>query len=199
MELPVARPACQAAHESQSEGANDAGGLNSDGSVDRATLGAQRARPAETLTVVAGQQGTYGYCAGGTRVRLTVNAGSNWVWSGRALAASSYAAEVIVLASCRDAQHTRPAEAATETVRGTQPPNCRGPPSVEQRRLARGVATMAAAPNTSSNGNDEPLVLDSLGQPVPVCVAEMNVIETYLGDVLEELFASKASSDPERA
>jgi hypothetical protein len=43
-------------------------------------------------------------------------------------------------------------------------------------------------------------VLDNLGQPVPVCAAEVDVIETYLGDVLDELFASrKAGSEPERA
>ena len=43
------------------------------------------------------------------------------------------------------------------------------------------------------------LALDDLGQPVPICIAEVNVIETYLGDVLEELFASsKAGSEPER-
>lgn len=203
MELPVARFACQVARASQSDGENGAGALLRDGPVDRATLGAPRARPAGTLTVVAGQQGAHGYRAvGDTRVRLAVNACSNWLASGRALRAPSYGAEVIVLTSCRDAQHARPAEeAATEAVcaTGTQPPNCRGPPSVEQRRLARGMATTAPAPNASPNGTRAPLVLDSLGQPVPVCAAEMNVIETYLGDVLEELFASKASSDPERA
>jgi hypothetical protein len=34
---------------------------------------------------------------------------------------------------------------------------------------------------------------------VPVCAAEVNVIETYLGDVLDKLFASTASSGPEQA
>ncbi len=43
------------------------------------------------------------------------------------------------------------------------------------------------------------MVLDNLGQPVPVCAAEVDAIETYLGDVLEELFASsKAGSEAER-
>jgi hypothetical protein len=41
-------------------------------------------------------------------------------------------------------------------------------------------------------------VRDNLGQPVPICAAEVAVIETHLGDVLEELFtSSKASSEPE--
>jgi hypothetical protein len=43
-------------------------------------------------------------------------------------------------------------------------------------------------------------VRDNLGHPVPICAAEVNVIETYLGDALEELFASsKAASEPEQA
>jgi hypothetical protein len=43
-------------------------------------------------------------------------------------------------------------------------------------------------------------VRDNLGQPVPICTAEVNIIETYLGDALEEVFASsKAASGPERA
>lgn len=203
--LPM-RTACLAAQESQSDGENDAGGLLTHGSIDRAKLGAPRARPARSLTVVAGQQGARGYCAiGGTRVRLAVNAGSNWLGSGRALATPGQATEVIILTSCRDAQHTRPAEAATETIcaTGTEPPNCRGPPSLEQRRLARRVATAAGrttpAPNASPDGAGDLLVLDNLVQPVPICAAEVNVIETYLGDVLEELFAlSKVSSGPQR-
>jgi hypothetical protein len=45
----------------------------------------------------------------------------------------------------------------------------------------------------------DPVVRDNLGQPVPICGAEVAVIETYLGDTLEELFASsKASARPER-
>jgi hypothetical protein len=45
----------------------------------------------------------------------------------------------------------------------------------------------------------DPLVRDNLGQPVPIRVAEAAVIETYLGDALEGLFASsKASAGPER-
>jgi hypothetical protein len=43
-------------------------------------------------------------------------------------------------------------------------------------------------------------VRDNLGHPVPVCAAEVDAIETYLGTILDELFASsKAGSEPERA
>ena len=46
----------------------------------------------------------------------------------------------------------------------------------------------------------DPLVRDNLGHLVPICAAEVVVIETYLGDALEELFASsKAASEPEQA
>jgi len=42
-------------------------------------------------------------------------------------------------------------------------------------------------------------VRDNLGQPIPICAAEVTVIETYLGDALGELFASsKAASQPEQ-
>jgi hypothetical protein len=43
-------------------------------------------------------------------------------------------------------------------------------------------------------------VRDDLGQPVPVCATELDVIETYLGDILDELFASsKTNAEPERS
>jgi hypothetical protein len=50
------------------------------------------------------------------------------------------------------------------------------------------------------NASDGDLVvLDNLGQPVPVCAAEVNVIETYLGDALDLFALSKARSGPEQA
>ena len=137
--------------------------------------------------------------AGGAGVRLAVNAGSSWWATSRALAAPSHGAEVIVLASCRDAQRTRPAEAASETVRaaGIQPPGC--PPSLGRERPGRSAAGRAA-PTRRASPDGDPLVRDNLGQPVPICTAEVNVIETYLGKALEELFASsKGASEPERA
>jgi hypothetical protein len=108
------------------------------------------------------------------------------------------------LSSHGDVQATRPAVADTEAVSavGSQPPNCRGPPTLEQRRRAcHGPITAgraAPAPNASPDG--DPAVLDNLGQSVPVCAAEVNVIEAYLGDVLEQLLtSSKTRSEPDRA
>ena len=221
MELPVAhsasqatsrqslpaRTAWEAAQGSGSDGENDARALLRDGPIGQATFGAPRTRPAKSVTVVARRQRTSGYCVvGGTRVRLVVNAGWNWLVPVRAVlgpAGTAQAAEVIVLSTCGP-QDTQPAEPRTETVSatGTQPPSCRGPPVFEQRRLARGATVTAgraaSAPNASPDGDR--VVLDNLGQPVPVCAGELNVIETYLGDALEELFASsKAGSKAERA
>jgi hypothetical protein len=83
--------------------------------------------------------------------------------------------------------------------------NPRGLPTPGRKSLLRQAPSRPAAAglplsnasDVSSNG--DPVVLDNLGQPVPVCAAELNVIETYLGDVLEELLASsKASSESKR-
>jgi hypothetical protein len=213
MELPVAptafpaaptqsfpmRTACQAAQGSRSDGENDARSLLGDRPTDQA-LRASSARPAKRLTFAAGRQRAGEYCAvDGTRVRLAVNAGASWLASDWALAPPRHAAEVVVLSSCRDAQHTRPAEAATETVQvtGTEPPNCRGPPPLDQRRLTRRVVAKAGHAAPSAMVSDVDLVvLDNLGHPVPICAAELDAIETYLGDVLEEVFASsKAGSE----
>jgi hypothetical protein len=173
--------------------------------IDEGVLGVSRGGSAKSVTSVARRERAGDCCAvDGTGIRLAVNAGPNWLVPDWALTTPRHAAEVVVLSSCRDAQPTRAAEDATETVRvtGTEPPNCRGAPSLGQRRLARGVATKAgrAAPARSALSDGDLVVLDNLGHPVPVCAAEVDVIETYLGDVVDELFASrKAGSEPERA
>ena len=219
MELPVARSAFPAApmqslptqtpgpvaQGSQSVGENDARAVLSDDPIDEAMLGASRGRPAKSVTLVARRERASGYCAvDRTRVRLAVNAGASWLASDWALATPRHAAEVIVLSRYRDVPHARPAEAATEAVcaTGTGSPNCRGPPSPEHRRLVCRVATKAsdAGPATSTSPDGDLVVLDNLGQPVPVCAAEVDAIETYLGEVLDELFASrKAGSELDRA
>ena len=38
----------------------------------------------------------------------------------------------------------------------------------------------------------DPIVRDNLGDPVPITAAEVHAIETYLGQVLRDLFASTA-------
>ena len=190
------RTAWEGLQRSASDRGNDAGASVGGDPTGHATL--ERSRPAKNLSVPAGGGAARSWrVAGGTGVRLAVNAGAGWPASGRTLATPGHEAEVIVLTGRRDAQRMRPAEAAKETVRalGIEQPSCRGPPSLGRQRPARG----AAGPRRASPDGD-PLVRDNLGQPVPICAAEVNVIETYLGDALEELFASsKAASEPERA
>jgi hypothetical protein len=184
----AARTAWEGLRGSASDGGNDAGASVGGDPAGHATL--ERSRPAKRLGVASG---------GG--VRLAVNAGPGWPASERTLATPGREADVIVLTGCRDAQRRQPAEAATETVRapGIEQPSCRGPPPLVRQRPARGAAGRAAPPRRVSPDGD-PLVRDNLGHLVPICAAEVVVIETYLGDALEELFASaKAASEAEQA
>ncbi len=213
MELPaassVSRPAAARAlptrtaweglRESASDRGNDAGASVGGDPAGHATL--ERSRPAKNLGVEAAGRAARScrVARGGAGLRLAVNAGPGWPASGRTLAI--HEAEVVVLADRRDARRMRPAEAATESVRGPgiELPSCRGPPSLGRQRPARGPAGRAAPPRRAPPDGD-PLVRDNLGQPIPICAAEVTVIETYLGNALGELFASsKAASEPEQA
>lgn len=193
--------ACKTALGDHGDGENDARTLVKDNPIDQATLGS--AKPTKSGAAVVGRRAALSVCvAGRARARHAVNAGPNWLAPDWALAPPRHAAEVVVLSSCRDAQGMRPEEVASEAgcASGTEPPSCRGPPSLEQSRLARRVGTTAgrAAPVRNASNGDL-VVLDNLGQPVPVFTAEVDVIETYLGDVLEEVFASsKAGSEAKR-
>ena len=180
------RTAWEGLRESASDRGNDAG----------ASVGGD---PASHATLAAGWAARGCRVArGGGGLRLAVNASPGWPASGRTLAI--HEAEVVVLTGRRDARRMRPAEAATEGVRGPgiELPSCRGPPSLGRQRPARGAAGRAAPPRRAPPDGD-PLVRDNLGQPIPICAAEVTVIETYLGDALGELFASsKAASQPEQ-
>jgi hypothetical protein len=217
MELPAAGSASQSAltqslctgmtrecpQRSASDKVHDAGASVGDDLAGQSTFAGSRA--AKSLSVAAGGGAARSTCgAGGTAVRLAVNAGLSWQGAGRAEAMPSHGADVVVLASRRDAQHARPADVVTETVvaADARPPSCRGPPLRGRQRSARSAATMTgcAAPTPTRSPDGDLVVRDNLGQPVPVCAAEVAVIETYLGDALEELLASsKAHSEPERA
>lgn len=111
-------------------------------------------------------------------------------------------AEIITLSSSEDVQAQRPAEAERVTDLAAEVPSCRGPPSLKQRRSTRGAAPTVgrAGAVSSALGDGNLLVRDDLGHPVPVCATEIDVIETYLGDILEDLFPStRTSPKPERA
>ena len=191
--------ACKTALGDRGDGENHVGTLVKDNPIDQATLG--WARPTKSGATVVGRRAALSVCvAGRARARLAVNAGPNWLAPDWALAPPRHAAEVVVLSNSRNA--IRP-EAASEAgcATGSEPPNCRGPPPLEQPRSAGRVASKAghAAPAAKVSKDGDLVVLDNLGHPVPVCAAELDAIETYLGDVLEELLASsKVGSGAQR-
>ncbi len=150
---------------------------------------------------------------GAARARLVVNANAWRGWPGAECMMSPTGqrqpADIIVLGSRRDDQ-SRPfpeAAAGSDTASSTEPPSCRGPPLDEARRSSGKTAIAAAKRSSRGEGpaahalaGGDAVVGDNLGQPVPVCAAELSVIETYLGHVLDELLASPAAgSRPEQA
>jgi len=114
-------------------------------------------------------------------------------------------ADIVVLSNSRDDQ-TRPIVDRSEggnIASSTEPPSCRGPPQVVGHRSAamtpaklsdksaRQATAVGALPTA------DPVVQDNLGRQVPVCAAELDVIETYLDQVLRDLLAS-STGGPEQ-
>ena len=111
-------------------------------------------------------------------------------------------AEIITLGNSEDVEAQRLSTARGLIDPTAEAPSCRGPPPLKQRRSRRGAITAIerAGAGSSVLRDGDPRVRDDLGQPVPVCATELDVIETYLGDTLDELFASsKPSAGTERA
>lgn len=140
--------------------------------------------------------------------RLVANAGPWWDWRVRGSLAfhhgpgSSLSTGVIVLAADRngrDHNQTLP-DFASDAAAPTQP-GCRGPPTDGSRRLAasdlasdQGAVDKRHRPRTdSSMAPADLVVIDNLGDRVPVGAAELNVVETYFDDVLRDLLAAVAS------
>ena len=131
----------------------------------------------------------------GTKDRLIANAG-RWLprdlHGTRSAATPGPSASVIVLADDnrrgdqpRALDISAGSSASSETA-------CRGPPSPPSRLVG-------TADNTPRQHHDVEVV-DNLGRPAPVGVAELNVIESFLGDVLGDvLAASGAAKDRQTA
>jgi hypothetical protein len=74
-------------------------------------------------------------------------------------------------------------------------PSCRGPPEVAGRRLRPTETVPVRAndarnvPAASTTAQVDPIVRDNLGHPVPVHSSELDVIETYLDQALQDLLA----------
>lgn len=139
-----------------------------------------------------------------SRALLVANAGVSWdgpvrsaVDACRALA-DPCAAEVIVLAD-RSSRDGNPAHRdVSADPRTTAQPGCRGPPvGVSQQQVSSGPGTIGKSFRESVqsriNAAADPVVIDNLGDGIPVGAAELEVVEAYLDDVLGELLVAVAS------
>ena len=138
-----------------------------------------------------------------SKVRLAANAVPWWNWPALGAVAShrapggGFAADVIVLADRNGRDHNQALPDFAADVAAPSQPGCRGPPA--------GRTQLAAADLVSGRGGigarswsrahtpvepTEPVVIDNLGDRVPVGAAELAVIETYLDDVLRQLITA---------
>lgn len=154
------------------------------------------ANSASARTVVPSRQSKPRTKRAALRSRLVVNANGWPHWLAReARIPVPHTADIIVLSSSQDdeAQPPRDASLATNRSESTAPPSCRGPPHVVRLR-SRFAATTSAQRSVEHAAHvspaADPTVRDDLGQPIPVCTAELEVIEAYLGRLLQDLLAS---------
>lgn len=130
--------------------------------------------------------------------RRVANAGSRWEWPVFAVAASArvagsdFAYDEIVLADRNGrGENAAPNHVAPEQETTVQP-CCRGPPrGTSRRHVANGPAHLGKAfretDRSRANSPVELVVTDNLGDRVPVCQAELEVLEAYLEDVLRDV------------
>jgi hypothetical protein len=142
----------------------------------------------------------------GVRTRLVVNGSGRLAAEWGALTRSTpwQQARLIVLGSSQREQ-TTPANAPRDGELGsTEPPSCcRGPPTGQRSSSAQaGTAPKPStrpAPGAPASSGGDPVVRDNLGEPIPVAAAEVDVIETYLGPLLDELLGSRPGSESRQA
>ena len=142
----------------------------------------------------------------GVRTRLVVNGSGRLAPEWRVLTRPTpwQQARIIVLGSAHGEQ-TKPVEPSPVGNIGssTEPPSCREPPSRRRSSHAKTVtaskASISPAPGAPALSSGDPIVRDNLGEPIPVTAAEVDVIETYLGSLLDELLGSPPGSGPRKA
>lgn len=96
-----------------------------------------------------------------------------------------HVAHIVVLSSDRGdrGQSDLPGPSTGDsTVKNDEPPSCRGPPKGSWKVRAVGAPRPA-----------DPIACDDLGRQVPICAAELDVIETYLDHMLREVLAAPGS------
>jgi len=192
----------------------DKGLLTSNALVVADTLSGGQTEPAAAISRMPRLVATNAIVIGGggqrcalrtaPKTRLVANAGICWDWPVRCAGAplrgstGSIAADVIVLADRdgRDRDQASP-DFAPEAATPAQP-GCRGPPIGGSQRLVHAELTPAncATDKRHRSGAEPPAapadlaVIDNLGDRIPVGAAEVEIVETYLDDVLRELLAA---------
>jgi hypothetical protein len=134
--------------------------------------------------------------------RLVANGRVRPEWLPRHVPSDGPIGHIIVLGGDRDRRvpvHDPPTGGSI--VGSVEPPNCRGPPPIAIQRsgaretppakLSLAGARQVHAPGTLPTSAS--LVVDDLGHPVPVCAAELDVIETYLSRALQDLLGQGVS------
>jgi hypothetical protein len=139
------------------------------------------------------------------RTRLVVNGSGRLAPEWRVLTRPTpwQQARIIVLGSAHGEQ-TKPVEPSPVGNIGSsaEPPSCRGPPSGRRSSSAQAATaptpSIRQAPGAPAVSGGDPIVRDNLGEPIPVAAAEVDVIETYLAPLLDELLGS-GGSDSQQA
>lgn len=174
---------------------SDAGAALDADMLRRTSPRAVDTRPAAAQTAVPSRKDKRRQKIMAGRPRLVAN-GTPWPrWTARISPPAKRAAEVIILSASQDdrAQPQPVTSVVPDGAGSTARPACRGPPQIVARR--RNTAEPAAeregrSPDASP---DEIIVSDDLGPQIPICTAELEVIETYLGHVLDYLLASSTA------
>jgi|GEM_PF-2132427 hypothetical protein len=115
-----------------------------------------------------------------------------------------HVADIVVLSAdrCdRDQPKLPDPSTANGTVKIDKPPSCRGPPTADGQRtpptetvtVERLAEDSCKVPVVGPPRPANPIVCDDFGRQVPVCAAELDVIETYLDHVLREVLATPGS------
>ena len=161
----------------------------------------------ELLLVASGRVRPQGFHAG----TAAVTAVANGAWSERlahhrcVLTRAPPDGHVIVFLSGDRRDRDQPRLSGPSTANGTikidKPPSCRGPPAADGQRtrptetvtVERLAEDSCKVPVVGPPRPANPIVCDDFGRQVPVCAAELDVIETYLDHVLREVLATPGS------
>lgn len=133
--------------------------------------------------------------------KRVANAGPRWDWPAFSIAASTrepgsdFAYSEIILADRNGrGENSAPSDVAPEREATVQP-CCRGPPRATFRRHVAGGAAHLGKPFREIDRSraippTDLVTTDNLGDRVPICEAELHVLEAYLADVLDDVLGS---------